>query len=40
MHEALGSAPHGAVRFGFGPFNTAEHVDRAVAGLAAIATRR
>jgi selenocysteine lyase/cysteine desulfurase len=37
MHEALGTAPHGAVRFGFGPFNTTEHVDRALAGLAAIA---
>ncbi len=37
LHRALGTAPDGAVRFSFGPFNTPAHVDRALAGLAAIA---
>ncbi len=32
-HEALGTAPAGTVRFGFGPFNTAEQVDRAILAL-------
>ncbi len=36
-HEALGTAPLGTVRFGFGPFNTLEQVDRAVAALRHIA---
>ena len=40
MHEALGTAPAGAVRFGFGPFNTPADVDRAIAGLTAIAAGR
>ena len=35
VHEDLGTvAGRGTVRFGFGPFNTDEHVDRALAGLA------
>jgi cysteine desulfurase family protein len=32
-HEALGTAPGGTVRFSFGPFNTTDQVDRAVAAL-------
>ncbi len=36
-HEAIGTAPDGTVRFGFGPFNTTDQVDRAVAALCAIA---
>ncbi len=32
-HETLGSYPDGALRFGFGPFNTAEQADLAVAAL-------
>jgi len=35
VHQDLGTtATRGTVRFGFGPFNTSEHVDRALAGLA------
>lgn len=37
LHAALGTAPAGAVRFAFGPSNTVAHVDRALAGLAAVA---
>jgi selenocysteine lyase/cysteine desulfurase len=34
-HEDLGTvASKGTVRFGFGPFNTDAHVERALAGLA------
>ncbi len=36
-HEALGTAPDGTVRFGFGPFNTSEEVARAVEALRKIA---
>ena len=36
-HEALGTAPLGTVRFGFGPFNTEWQVDRAITALRAIA---
>lgn len=36
MHQALGTAPAGAVRFAFGPFNTEDHVDRALAALGAV----
>ncbi len=36
-HEALGTAPAGTVRFGFGAFNTKEQVAQAVAALGAIA---
>ena len=39
LHEALGSAPDGAVRFSCGPLNTDDDIDRALAGLAAIAGR-
>jgi len=37
VHEGLGTSPHGGVRFSLGPFNTEEHVDRAVAAMAEIA---
>jgi len=36
-HEALGTAPAGAVRFSFGPHNTTAHVTRALAALAHLA---
>ncbi|MGA2268131.1 MAG: aminotransferase class V-fold PLP-dependent enzyme [Bryobacteraceae bacterium] len=37
-HELLGTAAiHGAVRFSIGPFNTEEHIDAAVRGVAEIA---
>jgi len=36
-HRALGTTPAGSVRFSFGPWNTVEHVDRALEGLRAIA---
>jgi cysteine desulfurase/selenocysteine lyase len=36
VHEALGSAPLGAVRFSFGPFTTLDDADRATAALAGI----
>lgn len=36
LHQALGSAPAGAVRFSCGPFNTTADIDRALAGLAAL----
>jgi cysteine desulfurase / selenocysteine lyase len=39
VHESLGSLPHGGVRFSFGPFNTEEHVDRAVAAMTEIVRR-
>jgi len=37
-HDLLGTtAIHGAVRFSIGPFNTQEHIDAAVRGVADIA---
>ncbi len=36
VHETLGTAPHGSIRFSFGPFNTERHVDRAVAAMSEI----
>ena len=39
-HELLGTADHGTVRFSIGPFNTEEHIDAAVAGVAEIARRK
>jgi selenocysteine lyase/cysteine desulfurase len=39
VHEQLGTAKiRGAVRFGIGPFNTAEHMEAAIEGVRAIAT--
>ena len=41
VHEQLGTDKiHGAVRFGVGPFNTEEHIDRALAGVEEIAATR
>ena len=41
VHEQLGTAPiHGGVRFGIGPFNTDEHIDRAIAAVKEIAAAR
>ena len=39
LHQTLGTAPEGAVRFSFGPFKTDEHIDAAVAALAAVSLR-
>ncbi|MEZ4387202.1 MAG: aminotransferase class V-fold PLP-dependent enzyme [Candidatus Krumholzibacteriia bacterium] len=39
-HRSLGTFPAGSLRFGFGPFNTESHVDRAVAGLVELGRRR
>jgi cysteine desulfurase family protein len=40
VHEALGTAPYGSVRFSFGPFNTQADVDRAVEAMTEIAAAR
>ncbi len=41
VHEQLGTAKlHGALRFSIGPFNTGEHIDAAVRGVAEIAEQR
>jgi selenocysteine lyase/cysteine desulfurase len=40
VHESLGTSPRGSVRFSFGPFNTEEHVDRAVTATCEIARAR
>jgi cysteine desulfurase / selenocysteine lyase len=37
LHEQLGTAPRGAVRLSVGPFNTDAHIERAIAGVAAVA---
>jgi selenocysteine lyase/cysteine desulfurase len=37
MHEAMGTAQQGAVRFSFSHFNTAEEVDAGIAAIAEIA---
>jgi len=39
VHESLGTSPRGSVRFSLGPFNTEEHVDKAVAAMSEIARR-
>lgn len=40
VHEQLGTIPiHGSVRFAVGPFNTEQHIDAALAGVAEIAER-
>ncbi|EFK09618.1 cysteine desulfurase family protein [delta proteobacterium NaphS2] len=36
VHEGIGTFPRGGVRFSLGPFNTEEHVDRAVEALSQI----
>jgi selenocysteine lyase/cysteine desulfurase len=41
VHEGLGTSKiRGAVRFGIGPFNTEEHIDKAIAGVREIAAMR
>ncbi len=41
VHEHLGTAKiHGAVRFGIGPFNTAEHIDAAIKAVREIASTK
>lgn len=40
IHEHMGTSPRGTVRFSIGPFNTEDHIDRAVLGLKTIAARR
>ena len=41
VHEQLGTVKlHGGVRFSIGPFNTGEHIDAAVRGVAEIAAQR
>jgi cysteine desulfurase/selenocysteine lyase len=41
VHEQLGTDKlHGAVRFGIGPFNNAEHIDKTVQAVAEIAASR
>ena len=37
MHAALGTSPSGTLRLSLGPYNTAEHVDAAIAALREIA---
>jgi len=37
IHQHHGTTPRGTVRFSIGPFNTEEHVDRAIEGVAAVA---
>jgi cysteine desulfurase / selenocysteine lyase len=41
VHEGIGTSEiHGAVRFGIGPFNTREAIDKAIAAVAEIASTR
>ena len=41
VHEHLGTTGvHGAIRFSIGPFNTVEHIERAIAAVADIASMR
>jgi len=40
IHEHHGSAPRGTVRFSIGPFNTKEHIEKAIKAVAAIAKDR
>jgi cysteine desulfurase family protein len=40
VHEDLGTAPLGMVRFSIGPFNTREHIEAAVAGMRDVAAMR
>ena len=39
-HEGIGTTPKGTVRFSIGPFNTREHVEAAIRGVADIAAMR
>lgn len=40
IHEHHGSAPRGTVRFSIGPFNTREHIEKAIRAVAEIAADR
>jgi cysteine desulfurase family protein len=40
IHQHLGTAPRGTVRFSIGPFNTTEHIARAVRAVGEIAATR
>jgi len=40
IHEHLGSAPHGSVRFSIGPFNTKRHIEAAIRAVDEIAALR
>ena len=41
VHEQIGTTEiHGAVRFGIGPFNTEEHIDKAIQAIKEIAESR
>lgn len=40
VHEQIGTAKHGTVRFGIGPFNTDEHIDTAIAAVKELAALR
>jgi cysteine desulfurase family protein len=39
-HRTIGTFPQGTVRFGFGVFNTVEEIDRALAAIRELASRR
>jgi hypothetical protein len=36
----IGTAPKGTVRFAVGPFNTREHIEAAIKGVADVASMR
>ena len=36
VHEGIGTFPGGTVRFSLGPFNTDEHIDKAIEAMTAI----
>ncbi len=40
IHEHIGTAPHGTIRFSIGPFNTKEHVETAIRAMGEIAAQR
>ncbi len=40
VHESLGTAPYGGVRFSIGPFNTEDDIDQAIAAMDQIAKAR
>lgn len=40
IHDHMGTSPRGTVRFSVGPFNTAEHIEAAVAAMTEIAADR
>jgi len=40
IHEHVGTAPRGTVRFSIGPFNTREQIERAIKAVAEIASDR